>query len=295
MLFHPVVKAAFTVAAMLFVITWGGSASSQSDPRQKRAGLQTGYASVNGLRLYYELRGSGPPIVLLHGGGSTIDTSFAPILEALAKSRLVIAFDQQGHGRTSDVAGRPFSFRQSADDAVALLEHLKIDKADFLGYSNGGHIAVEIALSHPQAVRRLIIESAMLSRQGADAEFWEGFKTAKLDQMPSELREAYLAVAPRPENLQSFFDKSVARMANFTGWTPEQIRSIEAPTLVLCGDRDIIRPEHAVEVYRLLPHAELAILPDTDHMKIVSAARSAWLLPLIEAFLSAPFPQPASK
>jgi pimeloyl-ACP methyl ester carboxylesterase len=263
------------------------TAQSQTShsPEHNSPAIKTGYAPVNGLQLYYEIRGTGQPLVLLHGGGSSINTSFGQVLAVLAKTRMVVAFDQQGHGRTPDV-DRPFSFQQSADDAVALLHYLKIDKADFLGYSNGGHIAIQIALSHPESVRRLIIESAMVSREGSDASFWDSFHSAKLDTMPTELRQAYLAEAPHPENLQSFFDKSVQRMLNFKGWSPDEIRSIQATTLVLLGDRDIVRPEHAVEMFRLLPHAQLAILPNTDHMQIVN--RAGWTVPLVEAFLNAP-------
>ena len=140
-----------------------------------------GYAPVSGLQMYYEIHGSGgTPLVLLHGGGSTIETSFAKLLPLLSRNRQVIAFEQQGHGHTADV-DRPFSFEQSAEDAVALLRYLKIPKADFFGYSNGGHIALQVALSHPEVVRRLILESAMYSREGADPRFWEGFEHAKLE------------------------------------------------------------------------------------------------------------------
>ena len=106
----------------------------------------------------------------------------------------------------------------------------------------------------------------MFSREGSAPSFWESFHHAKLDDMPAELRQAYLAEAPQPENLQSSFDKSVQRMLNFKGWSPDEIRSIQAPTLILLGDRDIVRPEHAVEMFRLLPHAQLAVLPSTGHM-----------------------------
>jgi pimeloyl-ACP methyl ester carboxylesterase len=283
--FYAITKFAF---AMTFFIaaTLGGPSSANPQPAQaSQAAVKTGYAPVNGLQLYYEVRGAGQPLVLLHGGGSTINTSFENVLAALAKTYQVVAFDQQGHGRTADV-DRPFSFEQSADDAVALLHYLKIDRADFFGYSNGGHIALQIALSHPECVRKLIIESAMFSREGSAPSFWESFHHAKLDDMPAELRQAYLAEAPQPENLQIFFDKSVQRMLNFKGWAPDEIRSIQAPTLILLGDRDIVRPEHAVEMFRLLPHAQLAVLPSTDHMQIVN--RADWLLPLVESFLNPP-------
>jgi pimeloyl-ACP methyl ester carboxylesterase len=259
--------------------------------------VRTGYAPVNGLKMYYEIHGSAngriPPLVLLHGGGSTIETSFGGTLGRLAKTRQVIAFEQQGHGRTADIVERPFTFEQSADDAVALLRYLKIGKADFFGYSNGGQIAIQIALGHADIVRKLVVMSAMFSREGCDPGFWESFKNTKLEEMPAELREAYLHVAPHPEDLPSFFAKSVQRMLDFKGWSPEEIRSIAAPSLVMIGDHDIVRPEHAVLMFRLLPNAQLAVLPGTDHMAIVN--RSDWLVSMIGAFLDSPMPKGQQK
>lgn len=252
--------------------------------------VQSGYAPVNGLKIYYEVYGRAngkiPPLLLLHGGGSTIETSFGKVLPALAKNRQVIAFEQQGHGHTADIADRPFTFEQSADDAAGLLRHLNIGKADIFGYSNGGNIALQIAIRHPDLVRKLVVESAMFNHDGSDPGFWKSFEHAKLDDMPPELREAYLGVAPHPEDLPTFFAKSVQRMLNFKDWSPEDMQSINAPTLVVTGDHDIVRPEHAVLMFRLLPNAQLAVLPGTDHMTIVN--RSDWLVPMIEAFLDAP-------
>jgi pimeloyl-ACP methyl ester carboxylesterase len=277
------------------VVALGAGRAAGADPDEPA--VRTGYAPVDGLRLYYEVHGRAdgrtPPLVLLHGGGSTLETSFGATLRRFATTRQVVAFDQQGHGRTADIADRQFSFAQSAEDAVALLRYLKIARADVLGYSNGGHIAIEIALSHPDVVRKLIILSAMFDRAGADPGFWEGFNHAKLDDMPAELREAYLRVAPHPEDLQRFFDKSVQRMSSFKGWTPEQLRAITAPTLVVAGDQDVVRPEQAVQMFRLLPNAQLAILPGTSHMAIVN--RADWLVSMIEAFLDAPAPKEGAK
>ncbi len=250
------------------------------------------YAPVNGLRMYYEIHGSDqggrPPLVLLHGGDPTITTSFGKVLPGLARDRKVIAFEQQGHGHTADV-DRPFSFEQSAEDTVALLRYLKVGKADLYGYSNGGHIAIVIALTHPEIVRKLVIQSAMYSRDGSDPAFWESFRHVNLDDMPPELRKAYQSTAPQPGDLPSFFAKSLKRMLDFKGWTPEQIRSIKAPTLVIAGDRDIVRPEHAVQMFRLLPNSELAILPATEHMTIVD--RAEYLVPMIKRFLDEPMPE----
>jgi pimeloyl-ACP methyl ester carboxylesterase len=239
---------------------------------------------IHGLKLYYEIHGTAsanPPLVLLHGGGSNIATSFARVLPELAKTRQVIAFDQQGHGRTTDVADRPFTFEQSADDAAALLDHLKIARADFFGFSNGGSIAMQVAIRHPKRVRKLIVASAMVKRDGLPPGFWEGMRHASLADMPAELRETYKRVSPHPERLQSFHDKCVQRMLTFKDWPDEVVKSIDAPVLIVMGDRDVVTAEHAVAMLRLLPHAQLAVLPGTDHMKLVES----WPVATINQFL----------
>jgi pimeloyl-ACP methyl ester carboxylesterase len=243
------------------------------------------YASVNGLRMYYEIHGpaDGTPLVLLHGGGSTIEATFGPVLPRFAKTHRVIAFEQQGHGHTADIADRPFTFEQSADDAAALLQHLGITKADFFGYSNGGSIAMQIAVRHPKLVRKLVVESAMYRFDGLIPGLREALKNAKPEDMPKELRDAYLAVAPHPEELARFSAKCAQRMVDFQDWGADTLRGIDAPVLILIGDTDVVRPEHAVEMYRLFSHAQLAILPGTDHMTIVK--RADWQVSMIEAFL----------
>jgi len=244
------------------------------------------YAPIHGLRMYYEIHGDagGTPLVLLHGGGSTIETTFGRVLPSFAKTRRVIAFEQQGHGRTADIVDRPFTFEQSADDAAALLRHLGIAKADFLGYSNGGSIAMQIAIRHPQLVRKLVVQSAMYRFDGLIPGLREALKDATPEDMPAELREAYLAVAPHPENLASFAKKCAQRMLDFEDWSADALRRIDAPVLIMIGDSDVVRPEHAVEMYRLFPHAQLAILPGTNHMTIVQ--RAEWQVGMIEAFLA---------
>ncbi len=252
--------------------------------------VTSGYAPVNGLKMYYEIHGTAkggdPPLVLLHGGGSTIDTSFGKVLPSFARARQVIAFEQQGHGRTADIVDRPYSFEQSADDAAALLRHLRIERADFFGYSNGGNIALQIAIRHPALVRNLVVASAMFKRDGLFTGFWESMRHATLESMPTELREAYLRVAPHPDQLITFHDKCARRMLEFKDWRAQDIQAIDAPTLVMVADGDIVRPEHAVEMFRLLPQAQLAVLPGTDHMTLMQ--RADWQVSMIEAFLDAP-------
>jgi pimeloyl-ACP methyl ester carboxylesterase len=132
-------------------------------------------------------------------------------------------------------------------------------------------------------VRRLVVASGLFSRDGEDPAFWRGFESVTLDTMPKVLRDIYLKVAPKPENLQLMFDKSVQQMKSFRDIPVEAIRGITAPTLVVCGDSDVVRPEHAVKVFRLLPNAQLAVLPGTDPMNVTS--RVPWLAPMIDAFL----------
>lgn len=253
-------------------------------------GVRTGYAPVNGLRVYFEIHGVAhpgkPPLVLLHGGGDTIRTSFGRILPALAAGRQVIAFEQQGYGHTADIPERPFTFQQSADDTAALLGYLGIDQADLFGFSNGGTIALQVAIRHPRVVRRLVLASALFTRDGAYPWLWEAMANASLETMPQELKDEYLRVAPHPGNLRMFHDKSAQRMRGFEDIPAAAIRSVTAPALVIVGDSDVIRPEHAVETFRLLPEAQLAILPATDHMNVT--ARVEWLVPMIGGFLDAP-------
>ena len=277
------------------ILLLGVAASSGCGSRSLASGVvkqpvQTGYAPVNGLRIYFEIHGianpTRPPLVLLHGGGDTIKTSFGYILPELARDRQIIALEQQGYGHTADIADRPFSFEQSADDTAALLDYLHIAKADLFGFSNGGTIALQVAIRHPKVVHKLVLASALSKREGAYPWLWEAMAKAKLENMPKELQEEYLKVAPRPENLRMFHDKAAQRMRDFKDITADAIRGITAPALVIVGDADVIRPEHAVEMFRALPHAQLAVLPGTDHMKVT--ARTEWLVPTISAFLDAP-------
>lgn len=254
------------------------------------ASAKTGYAPVNGLQLYYEIHGpadSGkPPVVLLHGGGDTIGTSFGKILPELARTRQIIATEQQGYGHTEDIQERPFTFEQSADDTAALLDYLEIERADIFGFSNGGTIALQTAIRHANVVRKLVTASVFFSRAGGYDWFWEAMRNAQFEHMPEGLKEAYRKVAPKPENLRVMHDKSARRMRDFKDISEETLRGITAPTLIINGDTDVVRPEHAVALLRILPNARLAILPDTPHMQLL--ARTSVLVPMINEFLDAP-------
>jgi pimeloyl-ACP methyl ester carboxylesterase len=161
--------------AVFFMLNIGSRTAAQdpkkSAPNSGRQTIQTGYALVNGLKIYYEIHGTAkprrPPLVLLHGGGDTIGTSFGRVLPALARDRQIIAFEQQGYGHTADIVERPFSFEQSADDTAALMEYLPIGQADLFGFSNGGTIALQVAIRHPRVVRKLVVHRGSLSATAA--------------------------------------------------------------------------------------------------------------------------------
>ena len=218
------------------------------------------YAAVNGLRLYYEIHGNGHPLVLLHGGGSTIQSTFGRILPELARTQRVIAIELQAHGRTADI-DRPFTFENDADDVALLLQELKIIKTDILGFSNGGTTTLQFAIRHPQQVRKIVVASAIYQRNGMINGFWEGMQNASLENMPRQLKEAFLLVNNDPEALQRMFDRDKNRMLGFKDIPEALIRTIEAPALIMAGDKDVVRTEHTIALARLLTHGRLAIVP----------------------------------
>jgi pimeloyl-ACP methyl ester carboxylesterase len=222
--------------------------------------FESGYADVNGLRMYYEIYGQGKPLVLIHGGGSTIETTFGWIIPQLSQRRKIIAVELQAHGHSGD-RDTDLSFEQDADDVATLLKQLAIAKADFLGFSNGGQTLIELALRHPQLGNKIIIASAFYKRSAVAPQFWEGFDKVTLDMMPQLLKDGYLKANNSEEGLLNMFNKDVQRMKTFKGWTDEQMKSIQAPALVINATRDVGSVEHAVEMYRIIPDCELVIFP----------------------------------
>jgi len=226
-----------------------------------KAEFSGGYASVNGLKMYYEIHGEGGiPLVLIHGGGSTIETTFGNILPSLASHGRVIAVELQAHGRTGD-RNNELSFEQDADDVAGLLEFLKIEKADIFGFSNGGNTAMQVAIRHPEKVNKLVIVSAFYQRDGFIPGFFEGMEKATLENMPEPLKTAYLKVAPDKSHLQVMHDKDRERMRHVKDWTDESLQSIKAKTLLIVGDRDVVTTGHTLKMSHLIPHARLLVLP----------------------------------
>jgi pimeloyl-ACP methyl ester carboxylesterase len=261
----------------------------------------SGYAPVNGLQLYYEIHGSGQPLVVLHGSFMTIELMGALIPE-LARSRQVIAVECQGHGHTADV-DRPATYEQLADDVAGLIRYLGIESADAYGYSLGGGIALQVAIRHPDLVRKLVVVSSSFTIDGMHPEVLpaiEGIKPEMFDGTP--FRAAYDRVAPDPSAFPSLVSKFVELDNKPYAWPREAIQAISAPTFLIIGDSDGITPEHAAELFRLrgggvfgdlagLPSAQLAILPGTTHLGVLE--RTAWIVPMVTAFLDAPMPEPS--
>jgi pimeloyl-ACP methyl ester carboxylesterase len=256
----------------------------------------TGYAPVNGLEMYYEVHGSGRPLVLLHGNLSTIGVDFGGIIPSLAKSRQVIGVEQQAHGHTADV-DRPLSIRNWADDTAALLRHLGVERADLFGYSSGSAVAFQLALDHPELVGKLVLASFSYRLDGLHPGLLDGIAQLQPEHLAgTPFEQDYARVAPNPGDWPKLIEKITQMDADLPQWTADDIRALTSPTMLIIGDSDIVQPEHAVEIFRLLgggvigdvaglPRSRLAVLPGTTHITLVQ--RAEWLSSMVGEFLDA--------
>jgi len=249
------------------------------------------YANVNALKMYYEVHGNGFPLVLIHGGGSTIGTTFGRILPVLSKTHKVIAVEMQAHGHTADI-DRPLSFEQDADDIAGLLKQLRISKADIFGFSNGASTTLQFAIRHSQLVNKIVVASTFYKKDGAQPWFWDMIKNATFEGMPQVYKDAFLEINPDTNALQRMYERDITRMRSFKEIKEEDIRAITAPALMICGDNDVVQPEHTVEIYRQMQHAKLAIFP-AGHGDFIGEAGTLKpgqhefpALQVIEAFLN---------
>ena len=266
----------------------------------------SGYAEVSGLRMYYEIHGTGTPLLLLHGAYMTIEM-MEPLLAGLAKGRQVIAVELRGHGHTGDAEG-PITYEQMADDCAALLGQLDLAPADVVGYSMGGATGIQLAMRHPDVVRKLVIASASYTSDGMPEVARNMFPSITPELFAgSPFEDAYRRTAPHPEKFPVLVDKLKRLDTTDFSWPDDDIRGITAPTMIILGDSDGVTLEHAVQFFRLLgggvmgdlegmPRSQLAVLPATSHFFPPGNGlldHSDWLLAMIPPFLDAEDPSPA--
>jgi pimeloyl-ACP methyl ester carboxylesterase len=279
-----------TTALFLTMMIVSGVVSAQEKPT-------TGYAPVNGLKMYYEIRGSGEPLVLLHGAFMAISGDWINWINELAKTRKVIAIDMQGHGRTADIK-RDITYENLSDDVAALMDYLKIERADVMGYSLGGGVAFECAIRHPEKVRKVVVISAPLRRDGWVKEandFWPNFTVEMMKGTPAETEREKLN--PVPGSFPAFFDHIKAAAMRPYDFGADNLKATKAPFFFINGDADGVRMDHIAEMYRLKgggdihgdmhPRSEsrLAIIPNTTHVTLMN--RMTTIVPMVNDFLDA--------
>jgi pimeloyl-ACP methyl ester carboxylesterase len=254
----------------------------------------TGYAPVNGLNMYYEIHGSGEPVVLLHGAFMTITNNWTGWIEELSKTRKVIAVEMQGHGRTADI-DRDISSANLADDVAVLLEHLNIPCADVMGYSMGGGVAFQCAIRHPNRVRKVVIISSVFHHDGWLKEVQDAFPQLTAEAFKgSPIENEYKKLSPTPDEFPKFVTHMLAAEATPDDIGADELKATKAPMFFIHGDADGVRLDHIAEMFRLKggeimgdmrPRSEsrLAILPDTTHVTLME--RRSVIVPMVNDFL----------
>jgi len=289
-------------AALIFSVLLSTAVSAQS-PKPT-----TGYASVNGVNMYYEIHGSGSgePLVLLHGSFMTISSSFnwTGWIGELSKTRKVIAVEMQGHGRTRDI-NRDFSYESLADDIAALLDHLKITQADLFGYSMGGGVAMQVAIRHPEKVRKVVSMSAVFRYDGWVKEALDAFATFTADAFRgSPIETEYKRLSPTPNEFPNFVKRVIAMDLKPYNFGADRLKATKAPFFFIHGDADGARLDHIAEMFRakgdevmgdLRPRSEsrLAVLPNTTHVSL--SEQSKTIVPMVNDFLDAKPQKPVTR
>lgn len=281
----PLMTALLAIAATPSNASQGENKTMQKNPSLNSAtSTKSGYAPVNGLNMYYEIEGSGDPLVYIPPVFGFAGMKSFP---ALAQRHAVITMDLQGFGRTADIPERPLSIEQNAKDIIALLDYLKIRKADFLGESYGATTAVMIALMRPDLVGRV---AAYGGTFGPPAEA-HNTEMLHFDRPPtadgeshSFQRDEYRKVAPDPAYWPKLWSKVVG--IRWDGFSAEQLASIQAPVLILVGDHDFVRIEHALQTFKRIPRGQMAVVPDAGHFALFSEPEK--VIPIVERFLGQP-------
>lgn len=256
----------------------------------------TGYAPVNGLKIYYEVHGNGAPVVLLHGGFGTLTRNMPEWIGELSKTRKVIALEMQGHGRTADIE-RDFSYENLADDVSGLLDHLKIPTADIIGYSMGGGVALQCAIRHPEKVRKVVSISAVFRHDGWVKEAVDTFPFITGEMLKgSPLEVEYKKLSPTPKEFSNFIKRVMAMDLKPYDFGADKLKATKAPIFFIHGDADGVRLEHVSEMYRLKggevfgdmrPRSDsrLLILPNNTHTTLMK--RASVIIPMVNEFLDA--------
>lgn len=278
---------AFAITTMTLL---AGIASAQQKPT-------TGYAPVNGLKIYYEIHGKGEPVVLLHGAFMAISGDWNDWISDLAKTRKVIAVEMQGHGRTADI-DRDMSAENLADDISALLDHLKIPKADLIGYSLGAGVAMQCAIRHPEKVLKVVSISAPFRLDGWVKEGREALPNLTAEVFKGTPMESeYKRLSPTPDKFPDFIKHVVAMASKPYDFGADKFKATKAPFFFIHGDADGVRFEHIAEMYRLKgggnihgdmqprSSSRLAILPGTTHVTLMNHRQT--IVPMINDFLDA--------
>jgi pimeloyl-ACP methyl ester carboxylesterase len=255
-----------------------------------------GYAPVNGLKMYYEVHGSGEPVVLLHGAFMTIPNNWTGWIGELSKTRKVIAVEMQGHGRTADIK-RDISAENLADDVAALLDYLKIPSADLIGYSMGGGVAMECAIGHPEKVRKVVSISAVFRQDGWVKEALDTFPQLTSEAFKgTPIETGYKELSPTPDEFPNFVKHVVAMAAKPYDFGADKLKATKAPMFFIHGDADGVRLEHISEMFRLKgggifgdmrprSASRLAILPNTTHVTLME--RMPVIVPMVNDFFDA--------
>lgn len=280
-------KMSITAVVLIFLLS--GVITAQQKPT-------TGYAPVNGLKVYYEIHGEGEPVVMLHGAFMTI-TGWSDWVKELSKTRKVIAVEMQGHGRTADIK-RPMSFENHADDVAALLDHLKIPSADIIGYSLGGGVAMQTAIRHPEKVRKVVSISSVFRFDGWVKEGRDALPNITAEVFKGSPMEAeYKRLSPTPNEFPAFVKHVISTAAKPYDFGAEKLRATKSPMFFIHGDADGVTFDHIAEMYRLKgggnihgdmqPRSEsrLAMLPNTTHVTLMNHWPT--IVPMVNDFLNA--------
>lgn len=278
--------------ALILAIVLSSTVSAQAQAQEPTSG----YAPVNGLKMYYEIHGSGDPVVLLHGSFMTISNNWPHWIGKLSKTRQVIAVEMQGHGRTADI-DRDFSFENFADDIGALLDHLKIKQADLIGYSMGGGVAMQVVIRHPEKVRKVVSISAVLRHDGWVKEAMDAYPRITADMFKgSPIETEYKKLSPTPDKFKEFVVRAISMDLKLYDFGADKLKATKAPFFFVHGDADGVRLDHIAEMFRLKggeimgdmrprSASRLAVLPNTTHVTLMDKADT--IIPMVNEFLDA--------